>query len=210
MRLATLLVRCEDNWISSFSNRTGMSVQVQRCALKSGGRGRSILRISGPEGRSKEEVEGDIGISSPSCSVSLTTVSPGKWIGTAEVTDCRLCCALSNSDCMLDSARSNAQGEVEWVVVAPNASALSSLVGELRALGCQVDVAKVKDLKDARELTEHQRKALRLAYELGYYDIPKRINLQELARRMEISKPTLDIILRRAQRKLVEERMESL
>ena len=168
------------------------------------------MRIEGPEGTSQKELDGKIGSLASGCSLNLTAVSPGKWVGTAEVSDCRLCCALSNSDCILESARSKAEGEVEWVLVALNAKALTSLVKDLESQGCKVKVERVTQLKDSRELTEHQRRALRLAYELGYFEIPKRINLDQLAKKMEISKPTLDIVLRRAQRKLVEDQMAEL
>jgi predicted DNA binding protein len=210
MRLATLTIHLSGNWIGVFSNRTGMRVKIQRCIPKTGTKGRSLLRIEGPESTSQEDLERELDSFAMDCSIDLTCVSPGNWIGTAEVRDCRLCCALSNSDCILESARSLEDGVVEWVVVAPDGAALTGLIKDLESMGCEVKTKRITQLKDSRELTKHQRRALRLAYELGYYDIPKRVNLEKLAERMEISKAALDTILRRAQRKLIEERMSSL
>ncbi|MEM0449341.1 MAG: helix-turn-helix domain-containing protein [Methanomassiliicoccales archaeon] len=210
MRLATLTLKCKDNWVAKFSKITGMKVEIERCIPKHGNKGQGLLKIHGPEDMTQEEVERKLGSILPGCSTKLMMVSPGHWLGTTEVPFCQLCQALSKTNCILESARSGQEGEIEWSVIAPDASALTCLVKELSESGCQVKVKKVVRLKDARGLTGRQSHALRMAYDLGYFDIPRKINLDQLAKRMEISKPSLDIILRRAQRKLVEEQMASL
>ncbi len=52
-------------------------------------------------------------------------------------------------------------------------------------------------------LTDRQEEVVRMACDLGYYDIPRRTDLNELAKRLGIGKSTLDVILRRAEGKLV-------
>ncbi len=52
-------------------------------------------------------------------------------------------------------------------------------------------------------LTEKQRKALITAYALGYYDIPKKIGLVQLAERLDLSRSTVNMQLRRAERRLL-------
>ncbi|HXY87049.1 MAG TPA: helix-turn-helix domain-containing protein [Candidatus Acidoferrales bacterium] len=52
-------------------------------------------------------------------------------------------------------------------------------------------------------LTEKQRRALITAYKLGYYDIPKKIGLVQLAERLDLSHSTLDMHLRKAERRLL-------
>jgi predicted DNA binding protein len=46
-----------------------------------------------------------------------------------------------------------------------------------------------------------------MAFELGYFDIPSRITLDELASRVGCSKSTLNIILRRAERKIISDHL---
>lgn len=53
-------------------------------------------------------------------------------------------------------------------------------------------------------LTPKQREALRLAYEEGYYDLPRKTNLTDLSKRIGISRRSLSDRLRRAERQLVE------
>ncbi|MFC7043890.1 helix-turn-helix domain-containing protein [Halonotius sp. GCM10025705] len=54
-------------------------------------------------------------------------------------------------------------------------------------------------------LTNHQQEALRTAYEMGYFDIPRRASLQEVAAELDISASSVSERLRRAQTRLIEE-----
>lgn len=51
-------------------------------------------------------------------------------------------------------------------------------------------------------LTEKQQRTLIAAYTLGYYDIPKKIGLVQLAERLDLSRSTVNMQLRRAERRL--------
>ena len=52
-------------------------------------------------------------------------------------------------------------------------------------------------------LTEKQRRALITAYTLGYYDVPKKIGLVQLAEKLDLAHSTSDVQLRRAERRLL-------
>jgi DNA-binding CsgD family transcriptional regulator len=54
-------------------------------------------------------------------------------------------------------------------------------------------------------LTERQRFVLRLAYEMGYYDIPRKTRTEELARKLGIDKGTFNDHLRRAEKHVIED-----
>jgi HTH DNA binding domain len=54
-----------------------------------------------------------------------------------------------------------------------------------------------------RRLTEKQRRVLQTAFNLGYYDIPRRIGSDELARKLGIRNPTLVAHRRKAERLLM-------
>jgi hypothetical protein len=70
---------------------------------------------------------------------------------------------------------------------------------------------KVTSLSDAdfaedsllNRLTEKQRRILILAYELGYFDVPRRINSDELANRLDLTGSTVVEHLRKAERRLL-------
>lgn len=54
-------------------------------------------------------------------------------------------------------------------------------------------------------LTDQQQEALRTAYELGYFDIPRQTSLEEVAAELEISASSVSERLRRAETQLIEE-----
>lgn len=52
-------------------------------------------------------------------------------------------------------------------------------------------------------LTERQRKILKTAYNLGYYDRPKRINSRQLAERLNLANSTVAVHIQKAERRLL-------
>lgn len=203
MRFASLLVRIPGNWIGCLSSSCDLSVKILKCVPKNGNGGQSLLQIDTDPGLSQEELVGRIREVEPNCTVQLTAAGPGRHIGTVELQQCAACRLMADSGCFMDSASNRDNGMMQWNVIAPNAKALRDLVEKVKELGCTVDVEKISVLRTASELTVAQEKVLQMAYELGYYEIPRKITLDKLAKRLEISKATLDVMLRRAQRKLV-------
>jgi hypothetical protein len=53
------------------------------------------------------------------------------------------------------------------------------------------------------ELTDRQREILKLAINMGWYDIKKKTTLQEIANKLDITEPTLSEIIRRAENKII-------
>ena len=56
---------------------------------------------------------------------------------------------------------------------------------------------------DLSRLTAKQRQALLTAYSLGYYDVPRRISSEELAKRLKLGTSTYAEHLRKAERRLL-------
>jgi len=54
-------------------------------------------------------------------------------------------------------------------------------------------------------LTDRQHEALRIAYERGYFDIPRQASLEDVAEELEITPSSVSERLRRAQTQLIEE-----
>jgi hypothetical protein len=63
-----------------------------------------------------------------------------------------------------------------------------------------------KDSEPAGDgLTDRQREALRIAYERGYFDIPRQASLEDVAAELDLSPSSVSERLRRAQTQLIEE-----
>jgi predicted DNA binding protein len=56
---------------------------------------------------------------------------------------------------------------------------------------------------DLEELTPQQLKAVNLAIKKGYFEIPKKINLEELSKQMKLSRTTFLEHLRKAEKKIL-------
>mgnify|MGYP001770640053 CR=1 FL=1 len=90
-------------------------------------------------------------------------------------------------------------------VILPSRIALTRMLSRLKAQGLEPELLyETRRLRVAR-LTESQIRALILAYEYGFFDFPKKVNLVKLSRILGVKPSTLDEILRRALRKLVED-----
>jgi len=59
-------------------------------------------------------------------------------------------------------------------------------------------------------LTDKQRRVLTTAYRLGYYDVPRRITSEELARKLNLVKSTFSAHVRKAERRLLAELLSEL
>ena len=59
-------------------------------------------------------------------------------------------------------------------------------------------------------LTKRQREIVQTAFELGYYDFPRKITLTQLSEKMNMSPSALSEILRTAHKKIVPYALESL
>jgi len=72
---------------------------------------------------------------------------------------------------------------------------------------------KVVSLTDAKfsstsplgKLTQKQQRVIISAFEMGYYDTPRRVSSEELARSLNIAEPTLVVHRRKAERRLLAE-----
>ncbi|HYB76361.1 MAG TPA: helix-turn-helix domain-containing protein, partial [Nitrososphaerales archaeon] len=59
-------------------------------------------------------------------------------------------------------------------------------------------------------LTDKQRRVLIAAYRLGYYDVPRRITCEELAKKLNLVKATFSTHVRKAERRLLAELLSEL
>ena len=78
----------------------------------------------------------------------------------------------------------------------------------LKALESQRVKTKIKDIgryKPQKLLTPRQEEILKVAYESGYYEIPRKISLSQLAARIGISASALSENLRRIERRFAAE-----
>jgi predicted DNA binding protein len=207
MMLTKIKISLKENIVSSLASDKGARINVIRCKANDRIGGLSILRIESETETSEEDII-DWFRKFDGCSVlSIISTSHGRHLVTVRNTRCTLCKALSNSDCFLESGSSTEGESLIWRVFSPSNSSTKSMIEGLRQEGCKVELLSVKKAVSSFELTQVQDEAIKTAFSMGFYDIPKRVTLEELAARSGVSKATLNIILRRAQRKILSEHL---
>ncbi|MFC4986944.1 helix-turn-helix domain-containing protein [Saliphagus infecundisoli] len=118
---------------------------------------------------------------------------------------------VSNDGTILDAQCSASNWTVRLLF--PERDRLSAAVGELEEQGITVDVRRMveagrnADLDATAALTDAQEEAINEAYERGYYDVPRRISLEDLAAGLGISHQALSERLRRANKVLASEQI---
>ncbi|WP_114578791.1 helix-turn-helix domain-containing protein [Saliphagus sp. LR7] len=123
-----------------------------------------------------------------------------------------MCSAIfSNEGTILDAQCSAAN----WTfrLLFPERDLLAEAVDELEEQGITVDITRMveagrsADLEETAALTDAQETAINEAYDRGYYDVPRRISLEDLAAELDISHQALSERLRRANKVLASEQI---
>ncbi|BCU68649.1 bacterio-opsin activator [Sulfolobales archaeon HS-7] len=90
-----------------------------------------------------------------------------------------------------------------WELLLTDYEEMRNVISELFKNKVDVRVDKIHKLRSTQQLTPKQERILRIAVEHGYYDFPRKIELSELAKKLEISPSTLSEILRRAEKNVI-------
>lgn len=182
--------------------KEGMKVEVTQCSCLTDGAGCSIMKIIETDSGYKESDY--LGISHHimgECSV--IKVKKDLYLATAMNNNCRLAKILSESGCFLTSAVPQNDNEIEWTVFAPNKTYIKNLIARMKSEGYGVKMIIFELMEADMLLTPRQEEVIKYAFEHGYYESPKLINIDDLCKQFDCSKSTMSIIIRYAERKLI-------
>lgn len=90
-----------------------------------------------------------------------------------------------------------------WTIAAPRKTAIKNTIEEVKKVGSFKLLYIKKSTLDGFNLSANQEKILNLAISSGYYAWPRKISLQNLAKRLNLSKATLAEHLRKAESKVM-------
>lgn len=130
----------------------------------------------------------------------VTATEEGEWVTTFPL--------WSEHDMVLLSATGDAEG---WTMRMrfPDRETLEMYRQQLRDRDLTFRLHSIYretgfDSDTAADLSESQRSALVTAYEMGYYDVPRKASQQDVADRLDVSPQSVSERLRRGTGKLVE------
>ncbi len=162
------------------------------------GCGFSIMRIN---------TDTDVQIQDPTYQVvggevQIDKISTNNYLASITNRKCYLCALINKCKCFLMSAV-NRDDKVEWTIVGQDSSSVRELVATLREKGYTVNLLAGGKFNEEMSLTAKEEKYLRIAFDQGYYDVPRRTDLDTLCERIGCSKSTLNVSLRNAERKII-------
>lgn len=114
--------------------------------------------------------------------------------------------AILNSGCIISSSCYARDGYETYSLFAEQPKTIKRLLSELEELG-DVKIFSMKNTfsknMDKFGLTDKQKQAIAAAISIGYYSWPKKVNLEELAKRIGMKRRTLQENLRKAESKIL-------
>lgn len=180
----------------------GANVEIIQCSFMSQGIGYSLIKITDVD--SPYEVS-DFMKEAPSMFGECSVIKTGRnqYLATVVNNNCRLAQIVSESGCFLSSAIPYNDYEIEWTVFAMNSVYISNLIERMKRDGYGVRKLSSEEYDAENSLTDRQELIVNYAYEHGYYDVPKKINTDDLCAKFGISKSTMSVILRGAEKRII-------
>ncbi|MBO8182627.1 MAG: helix-turn-helix domain-containing protein [Archaeoglobus sp.] len=136
--------------------------------------------------------------------VSVKTPN-GEKIEVIDEHPCEIAMCILNSGAIVTS--SEVFGDrTSWTAICSNYEIFKEIMSGLERLNIDFEViykATLAEKEERDEITHNEYRLLKLAYERGFFDSPKRIKLDELAKLEGISKSTASDTLRRALKKVL-------
>lgn len=188
-----------EGWINDIASKYHTSVIINNCIPWKKTGGQALVEIN-EEG--KQLIE-DLRRHGDLLSVDLEKKEDGMLRGTVSMNNCAIIRYIQSSGCFMERAVAEGDGRVRFTVLAGSSGSIPGLIRTLQDHGLLIDIKRMAPLNDERTITKRQKELVRIALEMGYFDIPKRISLKELASRCGLTQATLGEILKRAQRNIL-------
>ena len=196
-----LKIKMPDGWVKDISSRFGAKIKFLDCMPNEQHGCHGLIQIESKEDLNEllKEIEEHPNV----CQIDVTSIGDRGIMGAVVTNKCVACRALTGSDCFLVSAMSGGDGSVDWKLITGREGSLKELVERLEKNGCEVELKSVTQLDKKKALTKRQEDIVKMAWEQGYYDHPKKTTIKELAKSFSISPSTLAEILQRGEKKII-------
>jgi predicted DNA binding protein len=119
------------------------------------------------------------------------------------------CAAAGLTTFYVISQKYDKNGVATWKVLVRDRLVLRRAIKKIRSGGIPVRLVKYAPAISNYGLTRRQRKLLETAYEKGFFDVPRRIDLRSLAEELGVSRSTIMESLRRAIARVLEQQFSN-
>jgi hypothetical protein len=199
-----LKVRPPSSWVRDIGEKHDVPVVIFHCSPYGNQGGKSLVEIRSESEKCLHEATNSMREHPDLIDFHMINTSSGKMLGSVMARNWIACRTILKSDCFLRQGKSIGNGWIEWELYVKDERTLAELLKELKLTGCDISIVKKRRMKEPGALTKKQEAVVRTAFELGYYDFPRKITAARLAHKLGISPSTISEILQRAERNLVE------
>jgi predicted DNA binding protein len=133
---------------------------------------------------------------------NVTRVAPCQYTAMVNNDRCMIASVINHSGCFLTSAIPITDTYIRWTLIGPDGGSLHTLFKDLREKGYEFEVESIGAINQEPVLTAKQEKCFNKAVEMGYYSVPKKTDLDAIADALGISKSSLNVTLRTAERNI--------
>jgi predicted DNA binding protein len=201
---AVLLVEPPHSWIRRIVGKYPVTIRLLDCKALLDREGvQELFEMTG-QGEISDRLIEDLRKDDYVFDVDVLKGKAGRLIGSVKTHKCTACRSFATANCFLISATTRPDGRVEWVILGGQ-RAVPDLLKRLEKDDVKVEVSRISNVEDQAALTARQEQILQIALEKGYFDFPKKINIRDLAKTLDISTATLAEILRRGQKRVLAE-----
>jgi predicted DNA binding protein len=192
------------SWIKRVTTTFPALVRVLDCRSLPDGKGVQELFEITSSSDSSENIVDYLRQDSYVYDIDIVRAERGRIIGSLKTHKCTACRIFAGANCFLISANSKPDGKLEWTLLGSD-TMVRLLMRELERENVTGEVVRISKLKDEEDLTARQENILQIALEKGYFEFPKKVTLRQLAKTLDVSPATLTEILRRGQKRVIQE-----
>lgn len=182
---------------------SGARVEVIQCTCLADDGGCAMIRITDPKEVLSGEISESAKYSDGRGECTIDRISPHQLVAMVMNNNCKVSRILSESGCLITSAVMEDDGNICWTIASPSAEYTRNLIDRLAEINIIVKRKSTLSANISTLLSDRQEETIRAAMENGYYDVPRKMNMEQLCKLMGCSKSTLDVTLRNAERKIM-------
>ena len=186
----------------------GVNIEIIQCSMVGPNTGYSLIKINDGQDKYESILKGNSNSTNFYGEYSLAKVGKGQYLASVMNNNCTLARIVSESGVFLTSAKPITDDIIEWAILAPNATYIKNFIKRVTELGYSINKKYITDPEAELKLTARQEEIISYALKNGYYDIPKKINVDDICKEFGCSKSTANVIMRTAERKIIEHYME--
>jgi predicted DNA binding protein len=142
----------------------------------------------------------------------FSSIRKGKVEHTAwfDTDGCDVCRTMLSQSSFLISGRHVKDYTIIYTFISPNFQSFQKVISTLEEKGLKPKILEAKKLKTkSKILTSKQERVLWFALKTGFYEFPRKTNLEKLSNIIGVSPSTLCEVMRRGMRRVLEEHFET-